>query len=276
MKDISHYKLIYLDTNIVSDISKSGKLILKFLKEFPPNQNYLLCFSTYTLYEIRKSKKFYEGFMRLYSVFPCAILMSYFPLGKMEIDLISGNIDKISPIIFSPVGLTFEGKKMLPNSLELLLSREEVVEGFRSIDDYTPKFYNEIQNLLNEQEFISIKNSVKNKRDVFLKKYKKYELRKRFLISNDIVVDEIKLKKMKTLEVLSYCIYYKFISDPKRKYSINDIIDILIMTTVPYVHTFISERNSITILEQIKKQSSVLNSVNLMTLSDLKVDDKIE
>lgn len=268
MKNISDYKLVYLDTNVVSDISKPGNLVMKFLKLYPPNEGFLLCFSTYTLYEIRKSDKFYEGFKKLYSLFPCAIVMSYFPLGKMEIELLIGDIEEISPIIFAPAGLNFEGKKLLPNSLDLLLERKEVVDGFNSIDIYTPKYLSEIINLLDEPEF----KSVKNKRSVFIKKYKYYELRKRFLL-NENVLHKVNMRKMKTLEILAYTVYYKFFSDSQRKTSINDIIDILIMTTVPYVHTFISERNSINLLEQIKKQSDVIKSVKLMTLSDLTNQD---
>ena len=83
----------------------------------------------------------------------------------------------------------------------------------------------------------------------FLGSYLSKHLAKKFTIK------KVNLRKMKTLEVLAYAIYHKFLSNPQRKTSINDIIDVLIMTTVPYVHTFISERNSINILKQLKKQS---------------------
>jgi hypothetical protein len=95
-------------------------------------------------------------------------------------------------------------------------------------------------------------------------------MRERFLFPENREIDSSKLKKIKSLEVLAYSIYYKFFSDQNRKVSVNDIVDVLIMTTVPYVHTFISEKNSIDILKTVQKQTNLINTVNLLILSDLR------
>ena len=147
---------------------------------------------------------------------------------------------------------------------------QNVKEALEAVSDYTDEYYYEVCGLLDKPEFLSIKNNVKNKRDVFIKKMIKFEMKVRFLFPEDRELDSNKLRKLKSLEMLAYCIYYKFFSNPSRKVSVNDVIDVLIMTTVPYVHTFISERNSIGIMKQLKKQTTLISSVNLLTLSDLR------
>ena len=270
MDNLLHYKLIYLDTNIVSDICKTGDLINKFVTRYPPDKDYLLSFSTYTLYEISKSDKFYRLFKKLYSLFPCVIVISYFPLALKEIELIEGKSEVINPIMLAPVGIKIEGKNMNPDSLDILLNTGTVKEALLNVESYTSAYFDEISQLLNHPDFVGIKNSVKNKKEVFTKKFIRYEMRERFLFPENRELDSSKLKKIKSLEVLAYSVYYKFFSDQNRKVSVNDIVDVLIMTTVPYVHTFISERNSIDILKIVKKQTDLFNTVNLLILSDLR------
>ncbi|NQX99422.1 MAG: hypothetical protein HRT73_16320, partial [Flavobacteriales bacterium] len=252
-----HYKLIYLDTNVASDICKPEGLMKKFFASFPPNENYVICFSTYTLYEVQNNAKIYAEFKKLYSIFPCVVVMSYYPLAMKEVDFIDGKTEKVEPLVFAPAGVIIDGKKLNPNSLDTVLEIPSVVEGFKSVESYTEKYFHEISNLLDHPDFLKIKSRIRNKKDVFIKKFIMYELVNRLSFDTKNQIDFTKLKKIKTLEILANCIYYKFFSDPNRKTSRNDIVDVLIMTTVPYVHTFISERNSIDILRKIKKQTDL-------------------
>lgn len=270
MDNLSKYKLIYLDTNIVSDICKTGNLFNKFIKKYPPGKDYLLSFSTYTLYEVSKSDKFYRQFKKLYSLFPCVIVMSYFPLALKEIEVIEGKNKIVNPIILAPVGIRIEGKNMDPDSLDILLNMSSVKEAILKVKSYTSTYFEEISQLLNHPDFVGIKNSIKTKKHVFIKKFIRYEMRERFLFPENRELDSLKLRNLKSLEVLAYSIYYKFFSDQNRKVTVNDIVDVLIMTTVPYVHTFISERNSIDILKTVQKQTNLFNTVNLLILSDLR------
>ncbi|MBN9294984.1 MAG: hypothetical protein J0G96_13485 [Flavobacteriia bacterium] len=263
------YKYIYADTNIVSDICKENGLISNFMKHFPINENNLFCFSTYTLYEISRNDTLMTSFQKFYSIFPCAITVSYFPLGLREIDFISGDTSSIDPILLSPQGIKVDGKSLNPNSLELLLGQSNVKEAMENIQKYTNLFYSEYSNLLEKEEFKQLKDK-QFSRNEFIQAFKKYELKTRFFSGKSIDVDKNKLKMMKSLEVLAQGIYYKFYSDLRRKVSKSDIIDILIMTTAPYVHTFISENNNVDIYRKIIKMNQCGISNNCITISDLK------
>lgn len=264
------HKLIYLDTNVISNICKKGDLINKFITKYPINEKYLLCFSTYTLYEIAKNKTLYKDFKKFYSIYPCVLVISYFPLGVKEIDLIAGDVAFVNPILLSPQGIKVNSEVFNPNSLDILLEKPEVKSAFINVDRYTTDFYNEVISVLDKPEFNHInKEYIKNKKGDFVRAFMRYELKYRFLNGQNVRVDKKKLKKIKSLDVLAHAVFYKFFSDGTRKIEQSDIIDILIMTTTPYVHTFISENNAIDILKKIKKQTTAINGLNLQTLSDI-------
>lgn len=269
---LSNYKLVYLDTNIVSDLCKPNDLLLKFISRFPPDQNYLLCFSTYTLFEVQRNTELFERFKKMYSVYPCAIVMSYFPLGVQEVDLIDGKLKRVNPIIFSPQGIKIDGKALHPECLDIMLSLPMIKESFENIKSYTDLFYQESITLLSKSEFQHIdKNRASQSKSDFIRTYRLYELKQRFFNGQTVKVDKKKLKHLKSLDVLAQGIFFKFYSDATRKSELGDIIDILIMTTVPYVHTFISERNSIDVMQKIFNYNSDLRGPYLMTLSELRM-----
>lgn len=264
------HKLVYLDTNVISNICKTGDLINKFIAKYPINEKYLLCFSTYTLYEITRNQVLYKDFKKFYSIYPCVLVISYFPLGVKEIDLIAGHVAFVNPILLSPQGITVNGKALNPNSLDILLEMPEVKSAFENIDIYTTDFYKEVISVLDKPEFSHInKEYIKNKKGDFVRTFMRYEIKYRFLNGQNVKVDKKKLKHMKSLDVLAHSIFYKFYSDGRRKIEQSDIIDILIMTTTPYVHAFISENNAIDVLKKIKKQTTAINGLNLKTLSDI-------
>lgn len=263
------HKLVYLDTNVISNICKEGDLKHKFIAKYPSSEKYLLSFSTYTLYEIAKKETLYSDFKTFYSIHPCVLVMSYFPLGVKEIDLIAGNVRFVNPILLSPQGIKIEGQLINPNSLDLLLEQPEVKDSFANVDRYTTDFYYEVLSLFEKQEFEHINiDFVKNRKGDFVRAFMRYELKYRFMNGSSVKVEKKKLKQMKSLDVLAHAIFYKFYSDSNRKKEKSDIIDILIMTTTPYVHTFISERNAIDVMRKIKQQTNSIDGLNLFTLSD--------
>lgn len=264
------YKLVYLDTNAISNICKEGDLVLKFIENYPLNEKNLLCFSTYTLYEIARNKTLLPTFKKFYSIYPCVVVLSYFPLAVKEIDYIAGDIEFVNPIILSPQGITIENKTLNPNSLEFLLEQAEIKASFENINRYTTEFYYEVISILDKPEFVHInKDNITKRKGDFVKTFMRYELKYRFMKGQDIPIDKKKLKLMKSLDILAHAIFYKFFSDSKRKIEQSDIIDILIMTTTPYVHTFVSEKNAIDILKKIKSQTNTIGNLNLQKISNI-------
>jgi hypothetical protein len=263
------FRYIYADTNVISNICKEDGLILDFLRHFPPGEENLLCFSTFTLFELSKSHTLFPEFKKLFSLFPCAILYSHVPLGSLEIEVISGKNKAVDPVLLTPQGIRVEGKGMSPDSLNLLLKSPSILLAFENIEQKTNELFEEYSNLLSKPEFETLNNG-NFSRNKFIDTFKQYELKHRYFSGNQIFVDKNKLAKMKSLEVLAQGVYYKFYSDSKRKFSKNDIVDILIMTTAPYCDTYISESNCIDIYRKIVSMNKCGISTNFLTISDLK------
>lgn len=272
MIDNVQYKLVYLDTNVVSDLCKQGGLILKFISKFPPEGGYLLCFSTYTLFEISRSNELFLRFKEVYSVYPCALVFSYFPLLIKEIELLEGKTTSINPILFSPQSIQVDGTKIHPDTLDRLMDFPSVKEALGNVHKYTSEYYLEVVSILDDPAFANFdKQRISSQKGAFVRAFKGYELKKRLFNGQNVVVDEKKLRELRSLDVLAHGVYYKFYSDGNRRTTLADIVDVLIMTTVPYVHTFVSEKNSVEVVRKIQNQSNSVASTKLVTLSDLRL-----
>lgn len=271
MEKLAHrYKLIYADTNVISDICKDNKLMMTFINMFSSNEN-LLCFSTYTLYEVSRNDELYIAFKKFYAIFPCVIVVSYFPLWQKEFEFHFGDESDIDIVLHSPHGIRIDGKPLSPDSLDELMSQPQVIDGLKNVSNYIELFYNEYKSLLDEKEFSDIKNK-EFKLNQFIAPFKNYELRMRCFGGNPLgrKMDMKLVNKIKSLEVLAQGVCFKFYSDKQRKVSKSDIIDILIMTTFPYVDTFVSEGNCIDICKKINRSNRSNISTKLMTLSELR------
>ncbi|WP_343633971.1 hypothetical protein [Fluviicola sp.] len=265
---IPGFKYIYADTNVVSNILKENGILKDFLRHFPLKDYNLLCFSTYTLYEISKSETLMADFRKVFAVYPCAIMFSYFPLGVREIDVISGKEPYVDPVLLTPQAISVDGKKMHPDSLNKILQDPSILAAFDFIEHKSEELFHEYSNLLDKEEFAQFRDA-KMSRNQFVNTFKRYELKYRFFGGQWKEPNKNNVLKMKTLEVLGQGLYYKFYSDLKRKTSISDVLDILIMTTAPYCDAFISESNSIDIYRKIINMNQCAISTNYMTISDL-------
>lgn len=266
---IPSFKYVYADTNVISNICKEGGCTTDYLRHFPPGESYLLCFSTYTLYELSKSKALMPHFRKLFALFPCAIMTSYFPLGYREVKMIMGDTEYVDPVLLTPQAISVNGQKLHPDSLDIVLQDPSVLQSFEFIESKTEELFIEYANLLDKEEFQTLRNG-NYSRNQFVDTFKKYELKYRFFNGQWKGVDKSKLAKMKSLEVLGQGLYYKFYSDTKRKISKGDIVDILIMTTAPYCHSYISENNCIDIYKKIVRMNKCGISSNYMSISDLR------
>lgn len=267
---LPEYKRVYADTNVVSDICKPDGLMNKFMEKFSLSEN-ILCFSTYTLFEINKNDQLMERFQQFYSIFPCLIISSYFHLGELEFRHLAGDFKEIEPAIISPYNILIDGKKLNPNALKKLTEHPAVSNSFKSVDEYSAILFQEMKTLFDSEEFQGVTKD-NCSRVQFINRFKNYELRQRFLAGKKVNVafDQTKINKMKSLEVLAQGIYYKIYSDSKRRVTMSDIIDVLIMTTAPYTNTFISEGNCIDIYKKIIKNNRSGINNNCLTLSQLR------
>lgn len=97
------YKLILLDTNIISEILKNNSIKKAFLLKFGPAE-YAVCFTIYNVIEIRRRKDLFDLFIEFFSFYPSFILKPHNQIITEE--LIYGEIKSESILLnaFSKFG----------------------------------------------------------------------------------------------------------------------------------------------------------------------------
>ena len=103
-----------------------------------------------------------KQFQKFYSIFPCAVVVSYFPLAQREFEYIAGTTEDVDPILLSPQGIRVEGKALNPKYLEALLSQKVVSDSFTNVNNYTDKFYTEMLNIFESEENVSLISRTRN------------------------------------------------------------------------------------------------------------------
>jgi hypothetical protein len=110
------YSLALLDTNLFSQISTDPKTYLEALKRLVGDQLILLCFSPYSLFELRRAPAIYAAFVDVFDVYPCAILKNEGMLFEDErASYYSGGL--IDPLLF---GFSFLNTKHGTNLRNLI------------------------------------------------------------------------------------------------------------------------------------------------------------
>jgi len=267
--DLQDYKIIYLDTNAASEICKPDNGVLSdLISEFLIEDGIVFGISFYTLYEISKSKKWLDRFQKVLSLLPIVLLRSYFPLAHEEFLSVEANEEYVSLFIAAPVGIKIDGKKMRPDSLQVLMNMPYVAEGLNAMEGNLTVYLQELTSLFQTESFLKIRKITKGKRDRFISAFVQNEFKTKFHIPENVELDEDKVSRFKSMHVLANCVYERMFADSKRQFGLSDLVDVLIMTTVPYVHVFVSEKNSIGILRGIKNRTKLLEGVGLHKVSE--------
>lgn len=156
----TRYKLLLLDTNALSEISKGINGSRKgFLERFSPKY-YAPCFSIYNIFELYKAEVACNAFIEFFSLFPCLVLVPYQTVVREEIL----NYDtSISPsVVFS--AFTPSGKNETYD-LKLFLKRMWANRELHSEIKYNASQYPEVAAMWQQQRQSSIEDYT-----VFLKK----------------------------------------------------------------------------------------------------------
>lgn len=112
------YKLCLIDTNAVSEMVKCPDPIMRhFFEAIKPNE-YIPCFSIFTILELREKDEVYKRFLETFSVFPCLILKSLDQLFQDELTAYPDHT-KISPILISSPGVLAPKNQKLTDILTL-------------------------------------------------------------------------------------------------------------------------------------------------------------
>lgn len=263
------YKLCLIDTNAASEIVKHPDPIMRHFFEAIKPDEYIPCFSVFTILELRQRDDVYERFLEMFSVFPCLILKS---LDQLFQDELAAYLDfnKVSPILISSLGVLAPKNQKLADILSLAFSMPEI---------------RELANKWNlEKGFIleGILNLVKN----YPPKGKKYtakEIRSFIEIAGfqqiayraykfaQQAVEEgtpVMVDSFPSIKMTAFTVFYKFYTDERRPQE-SDAFDIIISSAFPYVDTVITEKHQADILKKVKRQDKFIENLEILKMKDL-------
>lgn len=270
-KNEKEFKLCLLDTCIISRIIESNNSERQKFFEIILNSNSPShpCIAIWTIFELRSKQILYEKFIEFFSVIPLFIL-------KTPDNVLNDEYDNypfyknIDPVLFAFSFLKQE-KDSLKNVLTKLFSLPEIIQAEK---DWKNKLK---QDMLNS--ILSLKsNYVSSNKHFNASDAKKFynEAFLQYITSQNPKWVLSQLKKGESIDYEAfpsvksalYTVFYRFyVAD--RQPETQDIFDILIYNSVPYVDIVISENFQADILRKLKKNDKQFSHLEIFTVKDL-------
>jgi len=264
----TEYKLLLVDTNIISEVIKNEHQEFRTLMEWYTSQRIVICFSFFTILEIRKTPALYKQFLKLFSVIPCVFLKSHEQLLQDEVSCYP-DYSNINPVLLgfpSPLAKAklhevleqaFKDSQIIAREEYWNSSRESIVEGIKGLiknfppkgDKYTKKEIREFVRLAGLQQ-IGLRQP-------------------EFFKASENSRRVIDVNSFPSIKITSLVVFYKFYVD-SRKPLISDAFDILIFSSIPYVDLVISEKHLVSLIKKIKAHDKFINHVDMFDINYLR------
>lgn len=240
------YKIIYLDTNAISEMSKNYKNTLKnlfekfYFTDFNSKYKYAFATSVYNLKELSNSTKYRDEIIKTFNVFPLLIIEAF-----------PGIVDKV--LNNEDIFLFAIGMKPLFNI--------DISDIFMMLDsdifnDTNFQFENHIT-----QEIINWKEAKEKKlkeKDIFNNSYKIYNI-----YNNNVdICFNTKCAKIFTF-IKTYFLYKK-----SENIIRNSVIDSFNASVAPFVDIYIGERTVTAWLKESKNKYNFMKEVEFLKISE--------
>lgn len=239
------YKLVYLDTNAVSDISKNYQnCLINFLKYFNffergECQKYALVTSVYNIFELNKTREEYKKqIITKFNLIPLLIAES-FP------QIIVTEINNDDFILFS-----------IGNDIYFNNTISSIFNQMQHIINVDKTFQKNLEKDLSIWE--KDRKSKKDELNLFKTSYSIY---------NTFNYDYKRLFNSKSAKIFSY-IKYHFLYEKKSLIDSNSIIDTYNACIAPFVDVFVGERSIISWLEKSKDKYNFMQNVECIKISN--------
>ena len=246
------YRLVYIDTNAINEISKNTKMAGKnFLQKYMLGNNMIVT-STFNMYEISKaSGESLSSILNIFNILPLGIINTFPQL--VEFEKVNEGFQK-NMIMFAI------GTKPLFNvQIETIIDNmQKDIEFKSSINVMIERFEKEkaiCNHIVRNQKW---KENFKNNLLIIMNEsFKQYD--------NYFEIKE--LNKYKCIEVYAY-IKNNFINMTNKELEINDIIDSYNASVLPYVDVYITEKRVGTWLEEAKSKLLYLKDKEIVKISE--------
>ncbi|MCG8483066.1 MAG: hypothetical protein MJA31_07130, partial [Clostridia bacterium] len=263
------YKLLLLDTNALREIVlNNDNSFLGFINRFIGNSNmYAPVFSIYNVIELFPYQDIYDNFIRVFSVVPCLMFLPYKIILNEEVNSLNNNrcfiINNKVAHAFTMLGSSssykldiFMGK--LWNDVELRNTITSEIEGL----DEIAKAWNETK-----RSFLRLNYKI-NLKKLYLK-LEKSAIIKDLKNHNIKVEDKIDIKKLPGARIMEYS-HFMRVYDRKKLVTRNDVMDVKMSCSVPYVDAVITEAYQAELYRRAKSFITQLKDLEIYKVSILK------
>ena len=266
----TQYKTCLFDTNIISEAVKDIKGEFEQFVLLITQNNFIPCFSIFSILELRNKKNLYEHFLDAFSPIPCIFLKNHEQLFTEEINLYP-NYDKVNPYTTTYLGpLAHSGDKLKDLLQELFqkpetISQEKqwnagkasVLEGILKLkSNYPPKGKKYTDKEIKEFVMFAMVSQIGMKDRNFA----------RNILNSGEAIDTDKFPSQK---MILYSVFYKFYVD-NRKPLISDAFDLIIGAPTPYMDAIATERHQAEVIRKIKQKDSFLDHLEVLTIRELR------
>lgn len=262
------YKLVLIDTNILSEVIKNKYQEFQKLIEWTTSQKAIICFSLFTVLEIRKTPEIYKQFLELFSTIPCIVLKSHEQLLQDEMSVYPDST-KVNPVLVGFPGILAKAK--LSEVFDKAFSEEQIVEDEKR------------WNLGREDIVVGIKGLVKNfppENDKYTKKkirqfiqlagFQQIAMRQRDFAKSILDLGQaVDINAFPSVKMTSLVVFYKFYVDSRQPLT-SDAFDIIIFSVVPYVDVIFSENHFVAMMKKIKSQDKFVDHINAFNIKHLR------
>ncbi len=259
-----------LDTNAISEILKNKNFEVKhFIEKFPPSE-YAPCFSFYNLIEVRRSKDVYQNFLSFFSIYPIFLLKTQSMIFNEEILKYNNNQDiNILFNAFSPKGENDSyNLKLFIDTLFMNSELKNIETSWRDFEQETLDFW--ISSKMNFNPISNIPNSKDAEEYI-----EQAGLQTLIRLDMDWCKNKIENKevpdidKFSSVKIQLYSLYYR-LYEPSWKPAPGEVTDLLIISVVPYVDVYITEKFQANIIQKIRKKVHNLEKVAIKKIRDLR------
>lgn len=252
-------KLCLLDTNIISDTLKENQSIEQKIID-KRNQGYELCIHLLSLAELKKSEYLIDKFCELTKTILFHIIKPSHQLLEVEKINYPGLINKSQIILMS---LQAEKKAELIAQHNYLKSEQFKTDASYLREGQLKAADNLKSNLRSER---------KNNRLEYVDRYVWTQLSisdphffKSIIDANNVN----SLICLKSLFVQAHFNYYKYI-EKDQLVEMNDSYDTLIISCLPYIDLFLTERKNGGLLKELKRKLDIIANLEIETMRDLR------
>ena len=266
----SAYRLCGLDTCILSDLLEHDAAAARgFVTLLPPSE-VIPCFSPYTLFELRSRREIYEEFLSFFDVYPCIILKNEDQLFKDELDAYPNPEDveaSLFPFSFlnkakgmnlrALIERLFDDPSVIRRELEWPILKEDLLRDWlNNKDNFSPS--GERYNNSDANRFVQ-EATVQQ----LMGRAPRWS-RDRIRIDGDV-----KTTGFPSLRMILYTLFFRLYASEDRVPQPQDVFDVLISASTPYLDAVITENFQADIYSRLKKLDPPLSRFRIYTIRNL-------